>query len=80
MAVRDDAGVHVVTDTGTHTARALVVTAGHGTNDVLARMEGARLHVPLSRDRPIEARCYAPPQAVSAQFTAPAMPVIAPAS
>ena len=77
MAVRDEAGVHVVTDTDTHTARALVVTAGHGTNDVLARMEGARLHVPLTRDRPVEARYYAPPATSRAQFTADTMPVIA---
>ena len=73
----DGGAVRVVTDTGTHSGRALVVTAGHGTNDVLARMEGARLHVPLTRDRPVEARYYAPPPTLRAQFTADTMPVIA---
>ena len=73
----DDGAVRVVTDAATHTARALVVTAGHGTNDVLARMQGARLHVPLTRDRPVEARYYTPPAATRTRFTADTMPVIA---
>ena len=55
----------------------MVVCAGHGTNDVLARLDGARLQVPITRDRPVEARYYAPAPAQRAQFTAGAMPVIA---
>ena len=52
-----------------------MVTAGHGTNDVLARIDGARLHVPITRDRPVEARYFTP--ADPAPFRADAMPVIA---
>ena len=37
---RDGEGIRVVTGAGELTARALVVTAGHGTNDVLARLPG----------------------------------------
>jgi glycine/D-amino acid oxidase-like deaminating enzyme len=58
-------------------SRSLVVTAGHGTNDVLARLNGALLEVPLSRDRPIEARYFTPPHALRDQFASDAMPVIA---
>ena len=53
-------------------ARAVVVTAGHGTNGVLA---GAPLQVPITRDRPVEARYYAP--ADPAPYHSDAMPVIA---
>ena len=53
--------------------RSLVVTAGHGTNDVLARMDGADLHVPITKDRPVEARYFSP--ADPEPFTR--MPVIA---
>ena len=77
--IRRDAAemIHVETDSGQRTARSLVVCAGHGTNDVLALMDGARLRVPITRDRPIEARYYHPPAALRDQFTAPAMPVLA---
>ncbi|MBV9819700.1 MAG: FAD-dependent oxidoreductase [Solirubrobacterales bacterium] len=77
MAVRDGELIHVVDHGAGHTTRSLVITAGHGTNEVLARLEGARLHVPLTRDRPIEARYFAPPPETREQFTAAAMPVIA---
>ncbi len=56
-------------------AGAVVVTAGHGTNDVLAGIDGARLHVPITKDRPVEARYFMPKDA--APFTADVMPVIA---
>jgi sarcosine oxidase/L-pipecolate oxidase len=69
--------IHVSADAGAWAAHALVVCAGHGTNDVLARMDGARLQVPLTRDRPIEARYYTPPADQRAAFSAPAMPVLA---
>jgi glycine/D-amino acid oxidase-like deaminating enzyme len=60
-----------------HAARALVVTAGHGTNDVLARMAGARLQVPITKDRPTEAKYLDPPAEERHRYTADAMPVIA---
>ena len=69
------AGTRVETTAERFDARAVVVTAGHGTNDVLARTDGARLNVPLTRDRPMEARYFSP--ADPAPYTAPAMPVIA---
>ena len=70
-------GFAAATDAGTFHARALVVTAGHGTNDVLARLDGCRLQVPISRDRPTEAKYLVPPADVRDRFTADAMPVIA---
>jgi glycine/D-amino acid oxidase-like deaminating enzyme len=74
---RDGEGIRVVTGTGEFPARALVVTAGHGTNEVLARLAGCELQVPLSKDRPSEAKYVVPPAETRARFTADAMPVIA---
>jgi glycine/D-amino acid oxidase-like deaminating enzyme len=62
---------------GKHVARSLVVTAGHGTNDVLAQLPGCDLRVPLSKDRPSEAKYFTPPAATRERFTSDAMPVIA---
>ena len=70
-------GIRVVTGAGEFTARALVATAGHGTNELLARLPGCELQVPLSRDRPSEAKYVVPPAATRDRFTAAAMPVIA---
>ena len=66
-----------LTRVGEHAARALVVTAGHGTNDVLATLPGATLQVPLSKDRPSEAKYFTPPAETRERFTSAAMPVIA---
>lgn len=77
FVARRDGEIHVATDVGEWTSRSLVVTAGHGTNDVLARLDGALLEVPLTRDRPIEARYFTPPARVREQFTSDAMPVVA---
>jgi sarcosine oxidase len=74
---RDGASIRVSTDAGEHVTRSLVVTAGHGTNDVLARVPGCDLQVPLSKDRPSDAKYFEPPADVRARFTADAMPVIA---
>ena len=62
---------------GEHAGRALVVTAGHGTNEVLAELPGNTLQVPLSKDRPSEAKYFTPPAETRRQFTSEAMPVIA---
>ena len=70
-------GLRALTSAGTIAARTLVVTAGHGTNDVLARVAGSRLVVPLARDRPTEARYVVPPAGTRARFTAAELPVIA---
>lgn len=74
---REGTAIRVVTDAGELTTRALVVTAGHGTNEVLARLPGCGLQVPLSKDRPSEAKYAVPPAATRDRFTAAAMPVIA---
>jgi sarcosine oxidase len=67
----------VITDQGDFAADALVVTAGHGTNDVLATIEGCDLRVPITRDRPSEAKYFIPPADARERFTSDAMPVIA---
>jgi sarcosine oxidase len=70
-------GIRVTTGGGTLWARRLVVTAGHGTNDLLARIPGCPLQVPLSRDRPSEAKYYVPHDDDRERFVAGAMPVVA---
>ncbi len=77
LAARRGSEIRVVTDADEWASRSLVVTAGHGTNDVLARLNGAHLQVPLTRDRPIDAKYFTPPAGVGEQFASHAMPVIA---
>jgi sarcosine oxidase len=74
---RDGAGLRVATSAGELRTRALVVTAGHGTNEVLARLDGCRLQVPITKDRPREAKYFTPPADLRDRFTAGAMPAIA---
>jgi sarcosine oxidase len=74
---RDGAALRAITDTGEFVARSLVVTAGHGTNDVLSRLPGCGLQVPITKDRPSDARYFSPPADARERFTADAMPVIA---
>jgi sarcosine oxidase len=74
---RDVDLIGVETDAGVWRSRSLVVTAGHGTNDVLERLEGTSLRVPITRDRPIEAKYFTPPDSIRSLFTSDAMPVIA---
>ncbi|TDT31200.1 NAD(P)/FAD-dependent oxidoreductase [Naumannella halotolerans] len=76
-------GVQVVgTDTSAaaeqvwHTG-SVVITAGHGSNDVLDLLPDNRLRVPITKDRPSEAFYYTPAPAERAQYTAERMPVIA---
>ena len=72
---RDGDALRVHTDAGEFVTRSLVVTAGHGTNELLARLPGCGLRVPLTKDRPSEAKYLVPPE--RGPFTAGAMPVIA---
>jgi glycine/D-amino acid oxidase-like deaminating enzyme len=74
---RDGASLRVITDAGEFVTKSLVVTAGHGTNDVLALLPGCRLRVPITKDRPSEAKYFVPQADVRHQFTADVMPVIA---
>jgi sarcosine oxidase len=69
--------IRVVTDAGELGTRSLVVTAGHGTNEVLSRLAGCRLRVPITKDRPSDAKYFFPPADARERFTATAMPVIA---
>ncbi len=75
--VRGEDGFTITAGDRTLTARSLVVTAGHGTNDVLARLSGCTLRVPIEKDRPSDARYFDPPPEDRHRFTADAMPVIA---
>jgi sarcosine oxidase/L-pipecolate oxidase len=76
IATEDDL-VRVSTDAGDRLARSLVITAGHGTNDLLGRLAGCSLQIPITKDRPSEAKYYVPPASVRRQFTSDVMPVIA---
>lgn len=69
--------VRVTTDTGVFLARSLVITAGHGTNEVLGLLAGTDLQVPITKDRPSDAKYFVPPAEVREQFTSEVMPVIA---
>jgi sarcosine oxidase/L-pipecolate oxidase len=73
----DGALIRVCTDAAEFHSRALVITAGHGTNGLLRMLRGCRLQVPLTRDRPSEAKYYQPAADVSHRFTSDTMPVIA---
>jgi glycine/D-amino acid oxidase-like deaminating enzyme len=73
----DGDAFRVVTDGGELVTRALVIAAGHGTNDVLETLPGNRLRVPITKDRPSEAKYFFPTNGDRTQFTAEAMPVIA---
>jgi sarcosine oxidase len=73
----DGDSFRVVTDAGEIGTRSLVVTAGHGTNDVLAALAGCRLQVPITKDRPTEAKYFVPSADTRHQFTSDTMPVIA---
>jgi glycine/D-amino acid oxidase-like deaminating enzyme len=75
--VREGTSLRVSTDAGDFVTGSLVVTAGHGTNDVLALLPECRLHVPVTKDRPAEAKYLTPPADVHDRFTAAAMPTIA---
>ncbi len=72
-----DGVVRVGTDAGEFIARSVVVTAGHGTNDVLAALAGNQLQVPLTKDRPSEAKYLRPTDDTRHLFTSDVMPVIA---
>jgi sarcosine oxidase/L-pipecolate oxidase len=75
--VPDGDAVRISTPGADMTARAVAITAGHGTNEVLRRIAGCTLQIPLTRDRPSEAKYFVPDTAHRAQFGADRMPVIA---
>ena len=67
----------VHTGAGQITTRKLVITAGHGTNEVLARIEDCAVRFPISPDRPSQCKYFLPPVEQQEQFTAGALPVFA---
>jgi glycine/D-amino acid oxidase-like deaminating enzyme len=74
---RDGARIRVMTSAGEFVTRSLVLTAGHGTNDLLTMLPGCGLQVPITKDRPREAKYLTPPAGVRDRFKAGAMPAIA---
>ena len=74
---RDGAQLRITTSAGTFLTSSLVVTAGHGTNDVLALLPGNTLQVPITKDRPHDAKYFRPPADQRHLYTSDAMPVIA---
>jgi sarcosine oxidase len=74
---RDGESLRVITDAGEFVTRSLVVAAGHGTNDVLGLLPDCGLRVPITKDRPTEAKYFVPPDETRHQFTSDVMPVIA---
>ncbi|HEU0001530.1 MAG TPA: FAD-dependent oxidoreductase [Ktedonobacteraceae bacterium] len=69
--------IRVTTSAGQVLARKLVITAGLGTNDVLARIAGCRARYPLQPDRPSQCKYYMPAPEKLSLFTSDALPVFA---
>jgi sarcosine oxidase len=67
----------VHTDAGPVESDVLVVTAGLGTNDVLAMVPGCQVRFPLSPDRPTQSKYFIPPPGSRDMFTEAVMPVFA---
>ncbi len=67
----------VTTRAGQVLARKLVITAGLGTNDVLAHIAGCQARYPLQSDRPSQCKYYMPPPEKLSLFTSNALPVFA---
>jgi glycine/D-amino acid oxidase-like deaminating enzyme len=69
--------IAIDTAAGERLAERLVITAGLGTNDLLARIEGCDLRLPLRPDRPSESKYLIPPPEKRAMFTPEHLPVFA---
>jgi len=74
---RDEGLLHITSSAGAFRTASLVVTAGHGTNDVLGLLPGNTLQVPITKDRPHDAKYFRPPADQRHLFTADVLPVIA---
>jgi sarcosine oxidase len=74
---RDGAMLRISSSAGHFVTESLVVTAGHGTNDVLALLPGNTLQVPITKDRPHDAKYFRPPADRRHLFTSDVLPVIA---
>lgn len=69
--------IRVGTTGGDTWAASVVVTAGLGTNDLLARVESCSVRFPLRHDRPLQCKYFIPPPGKRATFTADVLPVFA---
>jgi glycine/D-amino acid oxidase-like deaminating enzyme len=69
--------IAIDTAAGERMAERLVLTAGLGSNALLARIEGCDLRVPLRPDRPSESKYLIPPPAKRAMFIPSRLPVFA---
>ena len=74
---RDGELLRIASSAGDFRTASLVVTAGHGTNDVLALLPGNTLQVPITKDRPHDAKYFRPPADQRHLFTSDVLPVIA---
>lgn len=69
--------ITIGTAAGERVAERLVLTSGLGTNELLARIDGCDLRLPLRPDRPSESKYLIPPPAKRAMFTPSRLPVFA---
>ena len=69
--------VAIDTAAGERVAERLVLTAGLGTNELLAKIDGCDLRLPLRPDRPSESKYLIPPRAKREMFTPDRFPVFA---
>jgi glycine/D-amino acid oxidase-like deaminating enzyme len=69
--------IAIETAAGERLAERLVITAGLGTNDLLARIDGCDLRLPLRPDRPSESKYLIPSPEKRAMFTPDRLPVFA---
>jgi glycine/D-amino acid oxidase-like deaminating enzyme len=77
-SVSDDGNaVSISTNKGVFTAKKLVITAGMWTNDVLRRIKGSRLVLPITLDKPKECKYYYPAPEKREQFLPENCPVFA---
>ena len=73
---RDDY-IAITTNGGELLAEKVVIVAGWGTNDLLKRIEGCTMQLPLTPDRPSQCKYFFPPAAHRAEFTTDSLPVFA---
>jgi glycine/D-amino acid oxidase-like deaminating enzyme len=69
--------IAIDTSGGERLAARLVLTAGLGSNELLARIDGCDLRLPLRPDRPSESKYLIPPLDKRAMFTPNRLPVFA---
>ena len=67
----------IETAVGERLAERLVITAGLGSNELLASIDGCALQLPVRPDRPSESKYFIPPPNKRDQFTPDRLPVFA---